>query len=366
MCACVRERERGERAPLSRKDETTRAFRREEMKEFAVRTPDGVTLRCYDFNTTKNGVHEDGVLLLHCNGMNCLSYRALIDHLTRRDARVVTYDQRGHGKSRFRDDATARVDDDDVDLSWKTFARDAELVLESVIEKDRKEGCDANGTKKWHAVGHSLGGFASLWLEATKPGTFQSILAYEPIFALERSTYPQMRAYAEPDGSLQANARKRKRTFKSFEEAFTSYRKGILGKVMDERSLRGYVYDGGFKKDSGGVVLTCDPEIEARIYENGEEDLNALKFIEERIDTSNCPVTIAIGGATKKTYAYGVGKVVAERIRGARTLEFGLLGHFGPLSAPEAFGSAVEQKLLGIHPKYTDEGSCYGIERSRL
>jgi pimeloyl-ACP methyl ester carboxylesterase len=175
-----------------------------------------------------------------------------------------------------------------------------------------------------------------------------------------------MRAYAEPDGSLQANARKRKRTFKSFEEAFTSYRKGILGKVMDERSLRGYVYDGGFKKDSGGVVLTCDPEIEARIYENGEEDLNALKFIEERIDTSNCPVTIAIGGATKKTYAYGVGKVVAERIRGARTLEFGLLGHFGPLSAPEAFGSAVEQKLLGIHPKYTDEGSCYGIERSRL
>ena len=356
-----RERERGERAPLSGKDETARAFRREEMKEFAVRTPDGVTLRCYDFNT--NGVH-DSVLLLHCNGINCLSYRALIDHLTRCDARVVTYDQRGHGKSRFHDDATARVDD--VDLSWKTFARDAELVLESVIEKDRKEGCDANGTKKWHAVGHSLGGFASLWLEATKPGTFQSILAYEPIFALERSTYPQMRAYAEPDGSLQANARKRKRTFKSFEEAFKSYRKGILGKVMDERSLRGYVYDGGFKKDSGGVVLTCDPEIEARIYENGEEDLNALKFIEERIDTSNCPVTIAIGGATKNTYAYGVGKVVAERIKGARTLEFGLLGHFGPLSAPEAFGSAVEQKLLGIYHKYTDEGSCYGIERSRL
>ena len=93
------------------------------MKEFAVRTPDGVALRCYDFNTTKKrGARRQGVTLA-CNDMNCLSYRALIDHLTRRDARVVTYDQRGHGKSRFRDDATARVDDDDVDLSWKTFAR---------------------------------------------------------------------------------------------------------------------------------------------------------------------------------------------------------------------------------------------------
>ena len=103
------------------------------------------------------------------------------------------------------------------------------------------------------------------------------------------------------------------------------------------------------------------PEIEASY--NDEEDLNALKLLEELI------LRIALNDCNwwyYETYAYGVGKVVAERIRGARTLEFGLLGHFGPLSAPEAFGSAVEQKLLGIHPKYTDEGSCYGIERSRL
>jgi len=245
-------------------------------------------------------------------------------------------------------------------LSWKTFARDAKLVLEAVREKDEREGGrrrggdDAGMSSKWHAVGHSLGGFASLWLEATEPGTFASILAYEPIFALERRAYPRMRAYAEPDGSLQRNARKRKRTFTSFEHAYESYRKGILGQVMDERSLRGYVFDGGFRKEegssSGGVALTCDPEIEARIYENGEEDLNALRFIEERIDTSKCPVTIATGGATKKTYAYGVGKVVAERIRGARALEFGLLGHFGPLTAPEVFADAVEQNVSHIYP----------------
>jgi len=78
---------------------------------------------------------------------------------------------------------------------------------------------------------------------------------------------------------------------------------------MDERSLRGYVFDGGFRKmdSSGAVALTCEPEIEARIYESGEEDVNALQCIEERIDTTKCPITIAIGGATKNAYAYGIG-----------------------------------------------------------
>jgi pimeloyl-ACP methyl ester carboxylesterase len=337
------------------------------MRPFSVRTADGACiLQCYDFvDENENNNNNKNVLLLHCNGINCLAYRAVVEALVKRNARVVTYDQRGHGRSRFAPPpprgGEEEGEEEDVDLSWKTFARDAKLVLEAVREKDEREGGrrrggddDAGMSSKWHAVGHSLGGFSSLWLQATEPGTFASILAYEPIFALERRAYPRMRAYAEPDGSLQRNARKRKRTFTSFEHAYESYRKGILGQVMDERSLRGYVFDGGFRKEegssSGGVALTCDPEIEARIYENGEEDLNALRFIEERIDTSKCPVTIATGGATKKTYAYGVGKVVAERIRGARALEFGLLGHFGPLTAPEVFADAVEQNVSHIYP----------------
>ena len=373
------------------------------MRPFTVRTADGAfVLQCYDFVVENAAIrscrrrrrphqhnNNNNVLLLHCNGINCLAYEAVVEQLVKRNVRVVTYDQRGHGRSRFfappqeGEEEEIGVGEDgengkrDVDLSWKTFARDAELVLDAVREKDEREGRsggDAAGTSaKWHAVGHSLGGFASLWLEATVPGTFASILAYEPIFALERRAYPGMRAYAEPDGSLQRNARKRKRTFTSFEHAYESYRKGILGQVMDERSLRGYVFDGGFRKEEGssggGVALTCDPEIEARIYENGEEDLNALNFIEERIDTSKCPVTIATGGATKKTYAYGVGKVVAERIKGARALEFGLLGHFGPLTAPEVFADAVAQNVSHIYPSndiVDDTNDHRALERSRL
>ena len=83
--------------------------------------------------------------------------------------------------------------------------------------------------------------------------------------------------------------------------------------------------------------------------------MNALQFIEERIDTAKCPITITIGGATKKAYAYGVGKTVAERIRGARLLELGLLGHFGPLSAPEVFANAVYQNVLGIYADVNDD-----------
>jgi pimeloyl-ACP methyl ester carboxylesterase len=350
-----------------------------------------VQLQCYDFNLKKNGSPPvENILLLHCNGINCLAYKAVVEQLVVScNCRVVTFDQRGHGMSTFttqRKNAEEVLNEDDEDekmWSWKTFARDAKMVLESVQREDGKRagGWASSSAQKWHAVGHSLGGFALLWLEATNPGTFASILTYEPIFALESTKYPGMRTYAAPDASLQVNARKRKRTFKSFEDAFASYRKGFLGKVMDERSLRGYVFDGGFRKvdDSSGeeVALTCEPEIEARIYESGEEDANALQFIEERIDTAKCPITIAIGGATKKAYAYGVGKTVAERIRGARLLELGLLGHFGPLSAPEVFANAVYQNVLGIYADVNDdeeeeeeeeerENTVTRIERSRL
>jgi len=354
-----------------------------------------VQLQCYDFHLKKKNTHSppvENILLLHCNGINCLAYKAFVEQLVVScNCRVVTFDQRGHGMSTFttqRKNAEEFLNEDDEDekmWSWKTFARDAKMVLESVQREDGKRagGWASSSAQKWHAVGHSLGGHALLWLEATNPGTFASILTYEPIFALESTKYPGMRTYAAPDASLQVNARKRKRTFKSFEDAFASYRKGFLGKVMDERSLRGYVFDGGFRKvdDSSGeeVALTCEPEIEARIYESGEEDANALQFIEERIDTAKCPITIAIGGATKKAYAYGVGKTVAERIRGARLLELGLLGHFGPLSAPEVFANAVYQNVLGIYADVNDddeeeeeeeeeerENTVTRIERSRL
>ena len=50
-----------------------------------------------------------------------------------------------------------------------------------------------------------------------------------------------------------------------------------------------------------------------------------------------------------------LGKIVAERIRGARLLEFGLLGHFGPLSAPEVFANAAKQNALGIYAADEEE-----------
>jgi hypothetical protein len=58
-------------------------------------------------------------------------------------------------------------------------------------------------------------------------------------------------------------------------------------------------------------------------------------------------------------------------------LELGLLGHFGPLSAPEVFANAVYQNVLGIYADVNDddeeeeeeeerENTVTRIERSRL
>ena len=74
------------------------------MRPFTVRTADGAfVLQCYDF-VVENAVRscrrrhpQHNVLLLHCNGINCLAYKAVVEQLVKRNVRVVTYDQRGHG-----------------------------------------------------------------------------------------------------------------------------------------------------------------------------------------------------------------------------------------------------------------------------
>ena len=138
-------------------------------------------------------------------------------------------------------------DDKNKTWSWKTFARDAKMVLRSVQREDRKRA----------------GGWSSIRPEVARGWTqFRRVR-----FTLVRSNESgdvcvdfnvradicvgeyeiSADAYVRrADESLQVNARKRKRAFKSFEDAFASYRKGFLGKVMDERSLRGTYLTAGF------------------------------------------------------------------------------------------------------------------------
>ena len=129
-----------------------------------------VQLQCYDFHLKKKNTHSppvENILLLHCNGINCLAYKAFVEQLVVScNCRVVTFDQRGHGMSTFttqRKNAEEVLNEDDEDekmWSWKTFARDAKMVLESVQREDGKRagGWASSSAQKWHAVGHSLGG----------------------------------------------------------------------------------------------------------------------------------------------------------------------------------------------------------------
>lgn len=341
-----------------------------ECERFFVRTSDGQADLCaYDFvfeerktkRTGKRGNERvrnrrscKNVIFAHCNGTNALAYLPIVERLQRMmmmnddDVRVVMFDQRGHGRS------TRVVNDEDLNVSWDVFAEDVGRVKRECEERDSMNDYDSKEKKQWHAFGHSLGAFSVLLLEAKQPGTFASVFAYEPIFALREDSYDEddeeiknlFEKVEKPDGSLQRNARKRQNEFISEDEAFRTYKKGLLGKVMDDRCLWNYVFNGGFKKKSNeggeGVKLSCEPEVEARIYDNGGENADALAFIAERIE---CPVTIAIGGLTKQAYAYGVGKIAGKKIKTAKLIEFDSLGHFGPLTMPDCLADYLANYL---------------------
>ena len=104
-----------------------------------------VQLQCYDFTLKNNSPPVQNILLLHCNGINCLAYKAFVEQLVVScNCRVVTFDQRGHGMSKVTKRKEDKVlhDDDEKMWSWKTFARDAKMVLESVQREDGKEQAD--------------------------------------------------------------------------------------------------------------------------------------------------------------------------------------------------------------------------------
>ncbi len=181
------------------------------------------------------------VLLAHATGFCKEVWRPVIEDLaaTGLGCDVVSFDQRGHGRS----SSFSRP------LDWWDVARDVLCVLD--------------GRRSVIGVGHSSGGTALTLAEILAPGTFRSLVLIEPIIPPP----PFKRNDAEP---MAAAALKRTRTFGSRAEAAERFhgRGAFVG--WDERAFAGYLA-GGLVPDPEGdadaVMLACHPEAEAEFFQ---------------------------------------------------------------------------------------------------
>lgn len=219
---------------------------------------------------------------------------------------AVAVDLRGHGLSSVPRGET---------WDWDHFALDA---LSTV---------DALGIDRPIGFGHSLGAAALLRAESMRPGTFGALYCYEPVVLLSGDRATLARSMAE-------SARRRRRRFRSRDDARRTLQEKPPMDRFDGEALRGFL-DGGLVSDEDGVRLACDAEHEARIYETvpsaGDWD---------RLGNIGCPVMLACGSAPGPTGSSAMA-TVAERMPAATLEVIEGLGHLGPMERPRVVAESL-------------------------
>lgn len=271
-------------------------------------TGDGVTVAVHDLGGT-----GPPLVMAHAAGFHGQVLAALARHLAG-EFWCVSFDGRGHGDTPL---------PPGMALDWYGMAADVLAVV------------DALGLERPYGFGHSSGATLVLMAELARPGTFSAIYCFEPVIVaadppLGRDTHSW----------LGNQARRRRRRFGSRDEARRHYGAKPPFDTLDPQVLQAYV-DHGFADGGGGVMLKCDPEVEATVYE-----MASAHDAYGRLPQLRCPVVVACGSETEGCTPQRARSHAARMPSGAHEVLDGL-GHLGPLEDPERVAAAVRAALCG-------------------
>lgn len=249
------------------------------------------------------------VLFAHATGFCGGTWQPVVDDAAELGLsfEAITFDQRGHGGSTF---GTNR-------LTWWDLGKDVLAVL--------------GNRKAPIGVGHSSGGAALVLAELLVPGTFQSLLLFEPII-------PPPPYGREEDHHLARLALKRTWRFDVRADALERFRRRGPFAGWDDRVLAAYLECGLTDHPDGGLQLACAREVEAEFYRSVGEH-GAF----ERIGELRPQVSIMYGAETQDFGPEFYIQLAAAMPNASAT---GVLeaSHFLPMERPEL----VAQSLAGL------------------
>lgn len=189
------------------------------------------------------------LIFVHANGFNAMTCRSLLAPLSG-SLRIWAPDLRGHGRTTLPADPAGR-------RGWTDHRDDLISLLEQV------EGPPVV------LSGHSMGGTSSLLAAAERPERVSRLVLLDPVIwtrlAVLAFQLPLLDRMAERI-PLVKNARKRRATFDSREQALAAYKGRGAFKGWPEIALSDYLIDGLVEAPDGGFRLTCDPQWEASNY----------------------------------------------------------------------------------------------------
>ena len=267
-------------------------------------------------------IHEFGgagrpLLLSHATGFHGYCYLPIADELSDQFTSFAL-DYRGHGD-------TARPDDWQVE--WDRYGDDALAAARAVAPDGGLVG-----------FGHSMGGAGLLMAAHRDPGLFDLIVAFEPIVFPPREVDPHHGT--ENNGTvLSRGARKRRASFDTFDDAIANYASKPPMMAFDPDVLRLYVAH-GFRPAPEGIRLKCDPEHEARTFDNGGNHTTWADLPE--IDTR----VVVVAGKVDEFGPAAIAREIAEALPNASYVEHDEWNHFTPFIDPAAMATLVRNATM--------------------
>ncbi len=273
----------------------------------SVPSTDGVQLAVHDL-----GGAGPVLLIAHATGFHGRAYGPMAEAAALADRfHSIAFDFRGHGDT----------PQPPLPIDWSRYGDDATSMATAV-------------GSPVVAFGHSMGGACLLMAAHRNPALFSHLVLFEPI------VYPVdgRRPGAEPN-PLVEGARRRRRSFDSFEAAAANFASKPPLNAFDPAALAAYVLYGFAENEDGTVRLKCDPAVESGTFElGGTHDTFAL------LPEIEVPVLV-VAGHVEEYEPSGIARRVADELPNGTYLELGELDHFGPMTHPGVVAEVIADAL---------------------
>ncbi|HYB98412.1 MAG TPA: alpha/beta hydrolase [Candidatus Limnocylindrales bacterium] len=194
-------------------------------------------------NVTDWGGAGPAIFFAHPTGFLGAVWKPILHRLQALDvqARLITYDQRGHGLSSKPDN----------DYDWARFVDDTEAVMDQL------------GLEHVLGVGHSAGATTLAGVAAANGRRLRRLVMIDPVLFHPELVRLMAEAGVNP---MSARTRTRRTVWQSREEMFCSFRKREPYDTWTEEALRAYVEEGTFERPDGEIELLCPARVEGHIY----------------------------------------------------------------------------------------------------
>ncbi len=252
----------------------------------------------------------------HATGFCAGVYTPLVERLLQQ-LRVMGMDDRGHGKTR------APADPKKI-KTWDIFADDLERFFEHLGEPVI-------------AMGHSLGGVASLLVAVRRPDLVRALVLIDPTilpFSWTGPWYLAKKTGLAKFIPIAYRAARRRRIWPDRETLLTAYRSKLPFRIWKDGFLEAYVAEGTQETNSGMIELSCDPTWESRVFAACSHDV--WRYI-PRLQQP----TLVLYGAESDTFLAPAVKRFKAKVPFATFGRFEETSHFVPMERPDETADAI-------------------------